>query len=160
MEIRSALWQRLFTVVVFGFIGFIGGAAALKAFFPQQITLIGDNGETPAFLFWTGMGLVLFSLGCYGKVERSFLRAGEDGMIQHTGFRTQWVRWQDVSYYRLEPLRGTREHRRVPVLYDRFDRERLRPVAPLLVGTARQDEEQALFWQFVEQHLEGKKRGL
>lgn len=161
MEIRSTLWQRGFALVVFGFLGALGGAASLKAFFPQQITLIGNHGETPTFLFWGGIVFLVLSIGCCWNVERSFLRTDNAGMIQHTGFGTKRVRWQDVAYYRIEPLRGTREqHELVPVLYDHLDRELLRPVAPLMVSMLRQQEERAQFWQFVEEQMKGKKRGL
>ncbi len=158
MEIRSAVWQRLFTCLVFGFIGFLGLAAMLKAFLPRQIKVLGDNGESPAFLFWSGFAVTLFCLYWWWRTEKYCLRADEEGITQETGFGTTRVRWQDVAWYRLEPLRGTKERRIEPVLYESGGRVLLRPLAPTVVGTSQMDEERAQFWQFVESHLQGKRK--
>ena len=157
MEIRSALWQRLFALVVFGFIGFLGAAAMLKAFLPEQVTVIRDNGESAAFLFGSGLGVVLLSVYGWRRTERYCLCADEEGITQQTGFGVTRVRWRDVASYRLERVRHSTEHRMEPVLYDSTGRVLLRPVAPMIVGTKRQDRERARFWQFVQDRLPGKR---
>ncbi len=158
MEIKSALWQRLFAVVVFGFIGFLGLAALLKGLWPQQIHIIGNHGETPAFMFSTGLCVLLGCLYCWWRIERYCLRADMKGIRQQTSFGTTSVKWQDVAFYRVERLRGTREDMMEPVLYNHAERVLLRPIAPLVAGTVRMDDERAQFWQYVQDQLAGKEK--
>ncbi len=117
MEIKSALWQRLFSVVVSGFIGFLGMAALLQGLLPRQAHIIGNHGETPAFMFSTSLCTVLGCLYCWWRIERYCLRADSEGIRQQSCFGTTQIRWEDVAFYREERLRGTRQGILEPVLF-------------------------------------------
>ncbi len=156
MQLKSALWQRLFASILFGLIGFFGLAAMMKAFFPQRISVFADHGETPQFLFWSGLAIVLFSFFCWRQVEKYHVHADEEGITQRTGFRTTSVRWQEVAQYRLERVQNS-GGKIEPVLYDSAGKVLFRPATPLLKGTDRMDKERKQFWKFVENQISDKQ---
>jgi hypothetical protein len=158
-SLRSALWQRVIARVVFGFLGGLGGLGCIKSFNADLFPFLADF-RTPLSGLLCGLAMVLFSLCCWLHNERYYLFADSEGMLQRTWLGTKQVRWSDVVSYRREELRGTRGRQFEPVLYDAMGRVLLRPCAPQMVGTAQMDAERALFWQFVEEQLVGKRKGV
>jgi hypothetical protein len=158
-SLRSALWQRVIAGVVFGFLGGLGVLGCIQSFNANLFPFLANFG-TPLSGLLCSLAMVLFSLCCWLHNERYYLFADSEGMLQRTWLGTKQIRWSDVAYYRREELRGTRERKLEPVLYDSRGRVLLRPCAPLLVGTAQMDAERALFWQFVEEQLMGKRKGI
>ncbi len=157
MEIKSAVWQRIFVLVVFGLIGACCLSVALKEIFPDSVYWINNSaGYHSAPFFCAGMTGFFVCFWSWWKTEKHHLRADDNGILQKTGFRNTYIAWQKIAFYRLERVRGTKERMIEPVLYDEENRVLFRSVAPVVVGLRRQDEEREAFWDFVESKLPGK----
>jgi hypothetical protein len=157
--LRSALWQRVIGGVVFGFLGGLGVLGCIKSFNANLFPFLADF-RTPLSGLLSGLAMALFCLCCWLHNERYYLFADSEGMLQRTWLGTKKIRWSDVASYRREELRSAQGRQLEPVLYDAMGRVLLRPCAPLMVGTAQMDAERALFWQFVEEQLVGKRKGV
>lgn len=155
MELRPTLWQRILAFVVFGGMAFLSVAAILQICLPSH-SIFGNQGQPGDSPLWPGL-LLAFSLYWWWRTENYLLVATAESLTQRAGFFAKMVKWQDVAFYQLELLRGTRERKIEPVLYNCHGKVILRPIAPTFVGTRRMDEERAAFWQFVETQLPGKK---
>ena len=155
--LRSAFWQRDSCADPIWIYAFFRVNCNTQSSFSQIRSLCFlMKARHPTFFFWSGLVICFFSSSCWWHNERYCLQADEDGILQRTGFRTNYVLWSDVTRYRLETLKGTKEFKIEPVLYNEEDRVLLRPVAPLFVGTARMDEERERFWEYVQSQLSGK----
>jgi hypothetical protein len=116
--LRNAPWQRLLSQAVFGFIGFVGLAAVLKALLPGRVSVIGRHGETPIFLFLSGLALAAGSLYALWHTGSYRLYPDEEGITQWVGLAATRVRSWEAAPYRREPLRGTPERCLESVLRD------------------------------------------
>ena len=156
VEIKSALWQKIFAAVVF--LPFVGAGVAcwLSPFVPIFA------GEAPSVWEAAFYGTIVFAFGFVflWTILRYSLRADAQGIHQSNGFFQQSVRWEEVAHYYVEPNPRFHKERRLhiePVLFDRDNQIIFRGFAHILVSTRKILEQRRLFWEFVEAQLAGKK---
>lgn len=146
VEIKSALWQKIFiTLLVFPLEAF-----GIAAFFQRPLRV----GEIAMLLCW-----FLGWFAPWWAVMRYSIRTDQTGISQTNGFFRQSIRWDDVVAYYVEPNRryyGQSKQYVEPVMLDAQRKIIFQGFAPILVSTQKEIEHRREFWRFVEDQLQDK----
>lgn len=105
IEVKSALWQKVFASLVFlPFLG-IGVVCWLSSWVPILV------GQPPHWSIAFVLGAVIFVIGFgfWWTVMRYSVRADSEGIRQSNGFFHQAVRWEEVTHYYMETGQSCRD---------------------------------------------------
>lgn len=157
VEVKSALWQKIFaSVVALPFIG-----AGLVCWISPWVPTFSGPAPHPALAFAVGLALGgFFFCFLWWPVMRYRIRADSEGLEQFNGFFRQSVRWSQVESYYLEQnsrFYAERHHYVEPVLLDANGAIIFRGFAHILKSTRAILQERHDLWQFVEAQLAGKR---
>jgi hypothetical protein len=165
MEIKSALWQKLFILPISLLIWGGGAACSLSPFVPAMRTNpqgIVRPASTSDLILAPLMGLFLFAMGfaLWWATFKYSIRADEDGVTQTNGFFQQSVRWEDVAAYYMTTNPRHHKERRLhiePMMLDANGAKVFQGFAHLLISTESILRKRRELWQYVEARLEGKR---
>ena len=157
IEIKSALWQKIFaSVVALPFIG-LGLVCCVSPFVP----IISGPAPHPALAIALGLFLGgFFFCFCWWPILRYSIRADDEGIEQFNGFFRQSVRWSQVESYYLEQnvrYHAERRYHIEPVLLNSEGVIIFRGFAHVIKSTTKIIEQRRELWRFVESKLEGKR---
>lgn len=165
MEIKSALWQKIFAFALACFFGYAGVFLLVMTFVPSLPKTANAPMVPPSpieqFLgVLIGLALLISGFLLWWTVHKYSIKADEQGITQTNGFFHQTVRWDNVTSYYLALNR--RHYNRSssyiePFLLGPNGELLFQSFADLLVSSERGLEQRRQFWRFVESHLEGKK---
>lgn len=156
IEVKSAIWQKVFISLLALFFVVVGIACGASAFLPVF------QGPPPDLWEAAIMALCFIAggFGIWWPVMRYSIRADEIGITQTNGFFHQSVRWDDVAYYYLEPNRrfhGLCNLYVEPVIFNAKNQIIFHGYAHILVSTTKIIDQRNELWQFAEEQLQGKK---
>lgn len=165
MEVKSALWQKLFMLPISLLFCGVGVACMVTPFVPSLSTPRGSpvipSGPADFVLAaLLGLFMLAFGFGLWWPVVKYSIRADEEGIIQTNGFFQQSVRWTEVATYYMANNPRHHKERRLhvePVMLNAEGIVVFQGFAHLLVSTRKILEQRRELWRFVEAQLEGKK---
>jgi hypothetical protein len=165
MEIKSALWQKIFFLPLSLLIWSVGVASILVPLVPAMRTTpqgVIRPVNTSDLLLLPPMGLLLLALGfaLWWPTFKYSIQADEEGIHQTNGFFHQSVRWEDVEAYYMttNPRHGKERRLHIePMMLDANGAKVFQGFAHLLVSTESILRQRREFWQYVETRLEGKR---
>jgi hypothetical protein len=166
MEIKSALWQKLFMLPISLLFCAVGIAAFVSPFVPAMHTTSRTGQVIPPtisdLIIAPVLGLFMLALGgsLWWAVVKYSIRADNEGITQTNGFFRQSVRWADVAaYYVATNPRHHKEQRLhvEPIMLSAEGKIVFQGFAHLLVSTQKTLEQRRQLWRFVEAQLKGKK---
>lgn len=164
IEIRSALWQKIFVaplILLFCGMGVIG---AIGGLYPQLLESRPHKLPdvwTRAFMGLIG-GPLMFGLGlqlCPPWFYR--LRADELGLTESLGWKETRVFWSDVDSFTMEPnsnQHGEARRHVEPVLCDAAGAILFRPASTVVACDEATLEKRRAFWEFMQARLAGKQK--
>jgi hypothetical protein len=153
IELKSERWQRVFMLCPFGFIGvLILDSVLLRPFLPERFIFI--QAKDPDLLS-THFSAALIFIMCFlmwWHTENYYLRADDTGLLQRTGLRINYVRWEDVFSYCWEiNFWGSMKPRLV--FRDAEGRVIFRASESLVKWSSQGMKAEKRFWEFVEGQL-------
>lgn len=156
IEVKSALWQKIFASVVFLPCLGISVVIWLAPFLPIF------KGQPPGIFEGILMGAIFFAAGLalWWPVMNYSIRADQDGIRQTNGFFRQSARWSEVASYYIEPNQRYHKERGLhlePVLCNAEGAVIFRGFAHVIVSTRHIMAQRRELWQFVEAQLAGKE---
>lgn len=166
MEIRSALWQKLFILPIAFLFGACGLGALVVPFVPAMHTTVRSGRVMPVsppeivLCLVMGIGFLMSGYLLLRAVFSYSIRADEEGIYQTNGLFRQSVRWNEVAAYYEEPNRRYYKERRMhiePVLLNADGDIIFQSYAHLLVSTRPIIEQRRALWSYVESQLAGKE---
>ncbi|RYG66585.1 hypothetical protein EON80_15135 [bacterium] len=165
MEIKSALWQKIF-VFPLGLV-FCGGGivCAISPYFASLSATANGPIKAPIpidFVISAILGVLLIVAGfaLWWTVAKYSIRADDQGIEQSNGFRSQAVKWDAVdAYYYSNHPREVREQKRFrePIMVGTDGTVRFKKLGHLLVFGSKELAQQKKFWEYCEARLVGKK---
>lgn len=166
-EIRSALWQKILASIIFAIIGAGFPLAVLYVLCPN---LCSPGGGPPGTLgSIPGGGIentqhiliatfIAFAVGFYvwWSTIRYRIYYDSEGIGQTNGFIRSYVKWGQVSSYRMKQIGSYRQSLVEPALYNAGAREIFRPIMPIFILSSQAEDDRAEFWQHVISKLDAQ----
>lgn len=156
IEIRSALWQKVFVSIIALICIGVGIACWISPFYP--LFQVGSSNALKAL--FTGLFLILSAAWSWWRVMTYSIRADDEGIRQICGFFRNSVRWSDVASYCLESQKNVLTGKRFdlkPMMFDRTGNKKFDTFSPVFICSSKIIAQRFELWQFVEKKLQGKK---
>ena len=161
VEVKSALWQKIFIVALCGPFLLVGLLCLVGSVFPHfgPLAASGSVSERLSALF-CGAILTAAAFAMLRAVLCYRICADSEGIVQTNGFHRQAAKWREVDAYYVainERFQNDRKYHVEPVMLDAEGAVVFQGFAHLLVSNRAILHQRQKLWQFVETRLEGKR---